>query len=304
LLDMAGLKRPKSLTREQLMSALPAEPVVASLDTPKLRAWLGALVREGHGKQGVAQARASIVTLAALLAEAELLPDYISAGMANVRPPSAEDGQRPGRWLSVDELRQLMASARAIATSETMLLRNNAVAYMLCTMALRRDELSSARWGDLSIQNNRAVMRIHGKGKKSAVIDVPRPVLGALTAWRNAMIATNVRVTPETPLVRRIWKGGRISKWALTPDGVWWIIGDAARDAGLGHVAPHDLRRSVAGALHLSGVPIDKISRLLRHANVAVTERYLNRLPQMNEGAVLMSDLIGMGDDDPFDFSA
>lgn len=301
LLDMVGLKHPKAVSREQFMAALPLEALLSSLDAPRLRAWLGALVREGHGKQGVSQARAAIVTLAALLAEAEMLPDYVSAGMSKVRPPGAEEGQRPGRWLSIDELKLLMASARAIATSDNMMVRNNVVTTMLCTMALRREELSNARWGDLSIQNNRAVMRIHGKGKKSGLIDLPRPVLNALDQWHRVMIAGNARVSSDAPLVRRIWKGGRISKWGLTPEGVWWVIGDAAQEAGIGHVAPHDLRRSVAGALHESGVSIDKISRLLRHANVAVTERYLSRLPTSNEGAVLMSSVLGL-DDDPFDF--
>ena len=301
LVEMAALKRPKSLPRDLLMSALPLEPLLMSMTASTLRAWLGNLAREGHGRQGVNQARASIVTLASLLAEAELLPDHISAAMGNVRPPSAEDGQRPGRWLSIDELRHLMVSAREIATSDTMRVRNNVVATMLCTMALRREELSNARWGDLSRQNNRAVMRVHGKGRKTAMIDVPRPVLNALTSWRAMIESGNARLAPETPLIRRIWKGGRISKFGLTPDGVWWVVGDAAAAAGIGHVAPHDLRRSVAGALQESGVPIEKISRLLRHSNVAVTERYLSKLPQANEGAILMSDVLGLSDD-PFDF--
>jgi integrase len=301
LVEMASLKFPKSLSRDMLMSALPLEPLLGCMTASTLRAWLGNLGREGHGRQGINQARASIVTLASLLAEAELLPDYVSAAMGNVRPPSAEDGQRPGRWLSIHELRALMNGAREIATSDTMRIRNTVVATMLCTMALRREELANARWGDLSKQNNRAVMRVHGKGKKSAMIDVPRPVLNALTSWRGIIESTNAQIAPGTPLVRRIWKGGRISKYGLTPDGIWWMIGDAAGAAGIGHVAPHDLRRSVAGALQESGVPIEKISRLLRHSNVAVTERYLSKLPQVNEGAILMSDVLGL-EDDPFDF--
>ena len=297
--DMAQLERPRSQTREDFMRALPLQPLLGSLTAPQLRAWLGVLVREQHGKQGISQARASIVTLASLLSEAELLPDYISAGISNVRPPSAEEGQRPGRWLSVDELRLLMNASRTIATSDNMMVRNHVVSMMLCTMALRREELATARWGDLSVQNNRAVMRVHGKGKKSAIIDLPKPVLNVLDGWRRVVLNNNVTISGETPLVRRIWKGGRISKWGLSPDGIWWIVGDAARRAGIGHVAPHDLRRSVAGALQENGIPIEKISRLLRHSNVAVTERYLSKLPQANEGAVLMSDVLGL-DDDPF----
>jgi hypothetical protein len=64
--------------------------------------------------------------------------------------------------------------------------------------------------------------------------------------------------------------------------------------ADRGNVAPYDLRRSVAGALHEAGTPIEKISLLLRHLKVAVTERYLSRFPQRNEGAVLMSDMLGL----------
>jgi integrase len=301
LYDMARVDHPRTVTREDFMSRLPLKPLVESMSASQLRAWLGNLAVEGHGRQGVNQARASIVTLASLLSEAELIPDYVSAGISNVRPPSAEDGQRPGRWLSLDELRLLMNAARNIATSDSMLRRNHVVATMLCTMALRREELANVRWGDLSLQNNRAVMRIRGKGKKSGLIDIPKPVLTALDGWRTMMVSSNVQVSPETPLARRIWKGGRISKWGLTSDGIWWIIADAARQAGIGHVAPHDLRRSVAGALYENGVPIEKISRLLRHANVAVTERYLSKLPQPNEAAVLMSEVLGL-EEDPFNW--
>lgn len=298
LVDVAGLKPSAGAMRYQRMSALPLPMLHDSLSAPQLRAWLGRLAAAGHGRQGVNQARAALVTLASLLAEAEWLDDYTSAAMSNVRPPSAEDGQRPGRWLSLDELRLLMSSARQIATSENQMLRNHVVVMMLCTMALRREELASARWGDLSVQNNRVILRVHGKGRKTANIDVPKAVLGALDQWRKVVVRDEPRAPEGTRLVRRLWKGGRISRQGLTPDGIWLIIGEAAQHAGIGHVAPHDLRRSVAGALQLSGVPIEKISRLLRHSNVAVTERYLSRLPQRNEGAVLMSEVLGLDEDD------
>jgi integrase len=174
---------------------------------------------------------------------------------------------------------------------------------MLCTMALRREEVAAARWSDFSIQNNRAVLRVHGKGRKTAPIDVPRAVLMALTSWRQTLTAQGQLKSNASPILRRLWKGGRISQSGLTPDGIWLIVSDAARAANLGAVAPHDLRRSVAGALQANGVPIEKISRLLRHSNVAVTERYLSKLPQINEGAVLMSGMLGLEDDpagDPF----
>lgn len=300
LVAIAGIKPADGATRYQRMSALPVPLLQESLSAPQFRAWLGMLARDGHGKQGIGQARAAVVTLASLLSEAGWLDDYTSAAMTNVHPPKAEDGQRPGRWLSPEQVRMLMLSARRIATSDNQMLRNTVVATVLCTMALRREELALARWGDFSMQNDRAVMRVHGKGRKMAVIDVPRPVMQALAQWRRVVAPGEQRPMETSPLVRRLWKGGRVSRQGLTPDGIWLIVSEAAVAAELGHVAPHDLRRSVAGALQQAGVPIEKISRLLRHSNVAITERYLGRLPQRNEGAVLMSDVLGLeGDDSP-----
>ncbi len=298
LVDMAGLKPTQGDQRIARMSMLPLHILTQSISAAQLRAWLGKLAGQGYGKQSIDQARAAIVTLTQLLVEAGWLDDYIAAMVSNVRPPKAEEGQRPGRWLSTDEIHLLMQAARQMATSRNQELRNHVVMTMLCTMALRRDELASAAWGDFSSQNGRPVMRVHGKGRRTAVIDIPRPVLQALDQWRMVVDHQQPRPPAESSLLRRLWKGGRVSRFGLTPDGIWLIIDRASAYAGIGHVAPHDLRRSVAGALQESGVAIDKISRLLRHRNLAITERYLSRLPMRNEGGILMSDLLGLEEDE------
>ncbi len=296
LVTTAKMKPTVGIDRHRRMMLLPVPVLRTILTAPQLRAWLGMLQRKGHGKQGLDQARAAIVTLADLLAEAGWMDDTQSAALSRVSPPKAEEGQRAGRWLSIEQLHLLMNAARQMAVTENQRLRNSVVMTVLCTMALRRDELSQARWGDLSLQNNRVVLRVHGKGKKGAYVDMPRPVVEAVHAWRAVVAADSLAPSPESPLVRRLWKNGHVSRYGLSDDGIWRIVGAAAEKAGIGHVAPHDLRRSVAGALNESGVPIDKISRLLRHSNVAVTERYINRLPKANEGALLMSDLLGLED--------
>ncbi|MBE2269517.1 MAG: site-specific integrase [Anaerolinea sp.] len=301
LVDVAGMKPTHGALRITRMCALPIGTLRASLSATQLRAWLGLLLSRGQGKQALMQARAAILTLAGLLAEAGWLDDYVPATMSRVKLPRAEEGQRPGTWLSTDQIRLLMASGRHIATSDNQLLRNNVLMTMLCTMALRREELALARWDDVSFQNNRVVLRVHGKGRKVAYIDVPKAVMVALQRWSNAVSASDHQPVGSSPLVRRIWKGGRISRFGLTPGGIWTIIDAASADAQIGHITPHDLRRSVAGTLQHAGVPIEKISRLLRHTNVSVTERYLSKLPQANEGALLMSDALGLDADDSDD---
>ncbi len=299
LVDVANFSETKGTARAERMTTLPINTLQECLTAAQVRAWLGLLIQRGHGKQGLDQARASVVTLADLLAEAGWLDDYVAATISRVKSPRAEDGQRPGRWLSLEEVRLLILASKEIATSENQAVRNEVVTSILCTMALRREELSAARWGDLSLQNNRVVMRVHGKGHKTANIDVPRPVMSSLNCWRKLVSPGQLHPPPESPLVRRIWKGGGIAKQGLAVDGIWLVVSQAAAHAKLGAVAPHDLRRSVAGALHESGVPIETISRLLRHSGIAVTEKYLSRLPQPNEGAVLMSEALGLGEDWP-----
>jgi integrase len=289
LADIAGLELTHGAERERRMHALPLLKVVAVLSASTLRAWLGRLAEEGQGKQGLNQARAAVVTLASLLAEAGWLDDYTSAGIGNIRTPRAEEGQRPGRWLSLDQIKRLMDAAEQIATTDPQRARNRVVMTMLCTMALRREELSEALWSDLGTQNGRAVLLVHGKGSKAVYVDVPKTVVQALEGWMEFVVPDD-----QSPLIRRIWKGGHVADGGLTTDALWRIVNAAAEQAGLGRVAPHDLRRSIAGSLQQGGVSIDTISRLLRHSNVAITERYLSKLPQQNEGAVLMADLLGL----------
>lgn len=290
LADLAGLPATTGETRWERMRALPLESLLPFLTPSALRAWLGQLAEQGHGKQGLNQARAAIVTLCSLLSEAGWLGDYTSAAMGNVRIPRAEEGQRPGRWLSLDQIRRLMDAGETVASSDNQCARNRVMMGMLCTMALRREELAEARWGDLGIQNERPVMLIHGKGSKAAYVDLPKNVVSAVADWENRI----GNPSPDSALIRRVWRGGRIDRSGLTTDAIWFIVNNAAAEAGLGHVAPHDLRRSIAGSLQQNGVPIDTISQLLRHSNVGITERYLSKLPQQNEGAVLMADLLGL----------
>lgn len=291
LADNAGLPRTRGDRRIARMRALPLPLLCQTLTAARLRTWLGRLSERGQGRPAVDQARAAIVTLTQLLVEAGWLDDYIGAMVANVRTPQAQRDRRPGRWLSTDEISRLIAAARQTGSSHNQRLRNHLVLTMLCTLALRREELARVRLGDFSLQHGRPVLRVQGKGNNVAVLDVPQSLLPLLADWRQALEEAET-FELRAPLLRRLWKGGRISADGLTTEGIWRIVGQASLAAGLGHVAPHDLRRSVAGALQEAGVTVDVISRLLRHRNVAVTERYLGRLPQRNEGALLMSDLL------------
>lgn len=294
--DLTHLPATTGKARKHRMQHLPLDALLPTLSPTILRAWLGQLAQEDQGKQALNQARAAIITLASLLSEAGLLDDYTSASLTNVRIPRAESGQRQGRWLSVEQVKELMRAAEEIAQTPSQQQRNAVVVRMLCIMALRREEVAAIKWKDFHTQAGRPVLQVHGKGSKTAIVDVPAPVVRTLERWL-PYVSVDGELDPNSYLVRRVYRGGHVDQTSgLSTDTIWRIVKAAAEHARLGNVAPHDLRRSVAGNLEMSGVPIETISRLLRHSSIAITQTYLSKLPRQNEGAVLMANLLEMDD--------
>lgn len=93
----------------------------------------------------------------------------------------------------------------------------------------------------------------------------------------DALLLPNVSATCQRGRTPRLdWHSTR----TLAKSTIWTIITTRASQAGLGHVAPHDLRRSCASILHKS-VTTDgahrfdllDIQRVLGHADPATTMR-------------------------------
>jgi integrase len=271
LVDMAGLRATYGTERLKRMENFPLRTILKQLTVRKLMNWLNRLAEAGQGRQALDQARAAIVTLAELLAAAGIIEAALAAEIQAVHVPAIKKKATPERLLTPDEVTQMMAAAREIATSTNQTLRNNVVATMLCTMALRREELSAAKWGDLQLRDGGLVVLDMGNG---AYVDMPRPVLAIIDRWRKVLGQPEA----NSPLIRRIWKGGRVAKAGLSPDGIWLIIRDAAHYGNLGHVTPDDLRRSAVANMFNNGMPIEEISRILRHRSILITERFLAKL--------------------------
>lgn len=271
LVDVAGLKQTRGDERIRRMESLPMRSLQKHLTPRKLRNWLNRLAEDGQGRQALDQARATIVTLTDLLVDAALLDATLSSEIQAVSVPPIKKKDSPERLLTPDEIVTLMQAAESMATSQNQLLRNRVVAITLCTMALRREELSGAKWSDLTVKEGNFYLQMGAQDW----VDMPRPVFNAINRWRDLV----QNPMPESPLVRRIWKGGRIAKDGLSPDGIWLIIRNASRHAGLEHVTPDDLRRSAVANMYRAGMPVEEISRILRHRSVLITERFLAKLP-------------------------
>ena len=276
LADITQMKRTQGGdARAHRMANLPVKPLKQILTPELLSDWLDTLAEAGHGKQGIDQARSAVIVLADLMSQSRQFPKKTVDALKKIPTPEVEVApKKDARLLSRDELMQLIRAAEEIATSPNQQLRNTIMATMLCTMALRREELSVAKWGDLKMVDEKKVIL---QTDQDYAIEVPSNLLNPLSQWRN-----NIgKPSTQSPIVRRLWKGGRIAKEGLSPDGVWLVIRDAAEYANLGHVTPDDLRRSIAGGLRDAGVSVEKISQILRHRSLIITERYLRRIPSV-----------------------
>ena len=91
----------------------------------------------------------------------------------------------------------------------------------------------------------------------------------AIDNWRQASGVT------EGALFRSINKTGRVWGHGMTPKVLWEIVREAALRAGIGKLAPHDLRRTCARLCHLAGGKLDQNQFLLGRVSIQTTERYL-----------------------------
>jgi site-specific recombinase XerD len=265
--------------------------IIPTLGAANLKAWLGRLRVKKLGKQSLGQAKAAIVWLAQLMGDMEKLGYDVAAGLSRVKMPRAETGQRTGTWLTVDEVKQILRGARTCGATPAAAARNAAMVALLVVCGLRRDEITHLHWSDLQRQGRNRILAVHGKGSKLRQIKLTASVESTIEAWRehhpfgdegNALIFT------------RVMKNGRVTNLPITDKVVWLVVKKSADTAGLGKIAPHDLRRSFARGAFEAGASFELIRQSLGHSNIATTERYVNSALELDHAATdIWADVLG-----------
>jgi integrase len=158
--------------------------------------------------------------------------------------------QNPGRWLSrAEAFGQLVGSCQ---DGSVIGLRDEIVCR-LGLLGLRASEIAALTIGNLHRDGSHTIAWT-GKGYK------PRTAIAgpALVAAINAYLKQYPSKTPESPLVVPQVLGAQRQGGPARLDWgkqiqyrtIFRTISARAVQAGLGHVAPHDLRRTAAGMLH------------------------------------------------------
>lgn len=186
----------------------------------------------------------------------------------------APDGQKAHTWLTPAEVKTMMG----LCGSDVAGRRDRVALGLLVAAGLRRREAVEITFQNVKLQpvkgKLRTVIEITGKGAKTRLVPISDALAGALDAW-GGTLSKNSNKAPAGPILRSVDGSGDIGE-SLSAVGLFKIVRGYGEQLGKPDLAPHDLRRTYAQIGYDAGVPITQISKLLGHASVATTQRYLN----------------------------
>ena len=177
-----------------------------------------------------------------------------------------QEGTRSGNWLVKQQAQQLL-DAPDVSTLKG--LRDRAILALLLGCGLRRAEAASLTFDCIQQRDGRWVL-VDIVGKRNKIRSVPMPT------WTKKGIDEYATVAGFTEgiLFRHINKGSRLVGVRMSEQAVNLVM-DYAAAAGVGRIAPHDLRRTFAKLAHKGGSGLDQIQLSLGHGSIQTTERYL-----------------------------
>ncbi|KDA05493.1 recombinase XerC [Microbacterium sp. CH12i] len=235
------------------------------IELEQLRDWLWRSTQRGDARSTLARRAAAARSFFAWAKEEELI---------SVDPSLRLISPKRGRTLPVvasqDGMRTLLDSRRdAAASGDAIALRDHAILELLYASGMRVSELCGIDIDDLD--QDRATVRVLGKGSKERVVPfgIPaRDAIGAyLTRGRAALVARTELATPGVFLGAR---GGR-----LGPRSVYTMVAKALGPIiGADAVGPHALRHSAATHLLDGGADLRAVQEILGHASLGTTQIY------------------------------
>jgi integrase len=180
-------------------------------------------------------------------------------------------GEKAHTWLTQVEVEKLLeaCSRRSSGNKEFDIIRKRdrlAIGLMVAA-GLRRKEAVSLTFQDVKTQNDRTVLEVQGKGAKDRVVPISKRLAEAIQEWHE--------VVGDGYLLRSLGRD-KIPGQSLTTTALYNLVQKRGELIGKPDLQPHDLRRTYAQLGLEAGIPIEQISKLLGHANIRTTQRYLN----------------------------
>ena len=160
------------------------------------------------------------------------------------------------------------SSMCGVTTPRIAGLRNNAMMRLLVYTGLHRSELVALTWHDIDMSEMTITVR-HGKGDKErtvAIVDHSPVTKMALLTLEEAQGGAYRHVFPRmTAGCNALFAKDK----PVFDQKVALIVNNTARKAGIGHMAPHDLRRTHITIALNGGATVADMQAQAGHVNAA-----------------------------------
>ena len=212
------------------------------------------------------------------LSERELAPSSIARKVASLksffqflvregvldRDPSAElERPKTARYLP----RVLNQAEITRLVEQPVDLRDRAILELLYAGGFRVSELTRVNVLDLDLQAG--TVRCLGKGSKERLVPIGRAAVRAIEVYLSDLRPRLRPRSAERALFLN-YAGRR-----LTRQGIWKVVKEAARDAGIQKdITPHTLRHTFATHLIENGADLRAVQEMLGHADISTTQLY------------------------------
>ena len=167
-------------------------------------------------------------------------------------------------WLTVEEWDRLSGSVKEQ--------KHNTMLSLLYGCALRVSELCSLRVRDIDPVSSRLIIRKSKRSKDPVIIPIPKSVLEKIRLY-----VQTYSLQPDNYL---IFTRNKNSLKPVHRKTIYRRIKHLATKAEIEKpITCHTFRRSRATHLLDAGLPLERVSQLLRHSKIGLTQIYLKLAP-------------------------
>jgi integrase/recombinase XerC/integrase/recombinase XerD len=186
--------------------------------------------------------------------------------------------------LTDEEVERLLAT---LDPSNDVGSRNRAMVCLMLESGLRLEEVTNLTVDDVHVKD--MFVKVHGKGDKEAYVPIGTTTQKALERYIAHFRA------PSNSRTKTLFLN--IYGEPLKYETIKTIFDRLARKTGIVRLHPHLLRHTAATRMLANGADLHTVQRLLRHADIRTTLRYLHLVPQqLQEKMELFSPLNGIAE--------
>lgn len=236
----------------------PEEFRPGSVTTNDIRLWLATKARN-IGPRSSRRKLQSLRALFRYLMKREGLPVNPAADITPAKIP-----RNLPKFVRAEDLEEIIDAGRT-DMKPWREERNKLIIEILYSCGLRCSELISLN--DSSIRKDTAEMRVIGKGNKTRIIPLARPLVEKISHWQQTRDSLWESDEPDPPLIAGA--RGRLSQTTINK-----ITADMLAPAKGGARNPHSLRHSFATAMLDGGADINSVKEFLGHASLETTQIY------------------------------